>query len=139
MHMCISLLMLPVSPNWTLADARGRFTPAQRSQAKPRPQGRAGFQSLVYGAGDAGPRDPVEDLKRRELEKRLLNHLREAHFAVTSLPAVDDDRLPLHPPLWIVSEFGRSHSVTELTTASSTCLPSCSRDRFNMVTPVNLK
>lgn len=66
----------------------------------------------------------------RELEKRLLNHLREAHFAVASLPAVDDDRLPLHPLLWIVSEFGISHSVTDLSTASSTCLPSClSRDR----------
>lgn len=64
----------------------------------------------------------IQDLKRRELEKGLLNHLREAHFAVASLPAVDDDRLPLHPLLWIVSEFGISHSVTDLSTA---CLPSC--------------
>lgn len=115
--MCVWIcsLMLPVRPSWTLADVSTKRNPThQLSLTEPCPLGRAGFQSLVSEAGDAGSRDPAQDLKRRELEKtpKRLNRLWDAHFAVTCLPAVHYDMLALHPLLWIMLEFGIGHSVT---------------------------
>lgn len=71
--------------------------PVKLSLTEPRPLGRAGSQSPVYGAADAASRDPVQALKRGELENTLLNGLRDAHFAVTPLPAGDYDWLPFPP------------------------------------------
>lgn len=89
--------MLPVRLSWTLADASAKQNPThQLSLTKPRLLGQAGFQCLVSKAGDAGPRDPAQDLKRRELEKapKRLNHLSDAPFTVPCLPALDYARSP---------------------------------------------
>lgn len=77
--------------------ARRNPKPVKLSLTEPRPLGRAGFQSLVYGAADAGSRDPVQVLKRGELEKNAPEPSPSARLAVTPLPAGDYDGLPFPP------------------------------------------
>lgn len=86
-------------PSW-IADVSLKQNPArQPSLAVPRPLGQAkAIQDHV---------NPSRDRKR----KLLLNHPPVAHCAVTSVPAVDYDMLPLHPLLWVLVEFGISHPV----------------------------